>query len=241
MPKNRDIALVVSCEHAGNRVPTECRALFRGKQRILDSHRGWDPGALEVARALVRASEAPLVANNVSRLVVECNRSVGHPQLFSEFTRRLAREERTRLLDRYYHPHRGAVEAVVKSALRTHARVVHVGVHTFTPVMNGRTRSADVGLLYDPSRSEETHFVDVWMHALHWEAPLLRVKKNYPYRGWTDGLTTTLRGTFGARRYLGIELEVSQALALGPARRRTDVPNRIAHSLALLLAGQADA
>ena len=62
---------------------------------------------------------------------------------------------------------------------------------------------------------------------------------------WVDGrpgarLTTTLRGKFGARRYLGIELEVSQALALGPARRQTDVPNRIAHSLALLLTGQAE-
>jgi len=189
-----------------------------------------------LARAIVRATEAPLVAATVSRLVVECNRSIGHKQLFSEFTRKLGREERARLLDRYYHPHRGAVEAVVKSALRTHARVVHVGVHTFAPVLNGRTRSADVGLLYDPARAEEAHVVDVWMHALHWEAPLLRVKKNYPYRGWTDGLTTTLRGKFGARRYLGIELEVNQALALGPARRQSDVPNRIARSLALLLA-----
>lgn len=237
MPKNEDIALVVSCEHAGNRVPPECRALFRGHKRVLDSHRGWDPGALELARTLSRTLDAPLVATTVSRLVVECNRSIGHRQLFSEFTRGLGREERTRLLDRYYHPHRGAVEAVVKSALRTHARVVHVGVHTFTPLLNGRARTADIGLLYDPRRADEAHVVDVWMHALLWEAPLLRVKKNYPYRGWTDGLTTTLRGKFGARRYLGIELEVSQGLAAGPGRRASDVPRRIARSLGLLLAG----
>jgi hypothetical protein len=78
------------------------------------------------------------------------------------------------------------------------------------------------------------------MHALHWEAPHLRVKKNYPYRGWTDGLTTTLRGKFPARRYVGIEIEVNQALALGPARRWTDIPNRIARSLALLVAVDRD-
>jgi len=237
MRKNEDIALVLSCEHAGNRVPAECRALFRGKQRALESHRGWDPGALEVARAIAKETDAPLVAATVSRLVVECNRSIGHRQLFSEFTHSLDREGRTRLLDRYYHPHRGAVEAVVKSALRSHRRVVHVSVHTFTPALNGRKRTADIGLLYDPSRAEESHFVDVWSHALHWEAPLLRVKKNYPYRGWTDGLTTTLRGKLGARRYLGIELEVNQALAVGPARRSSDVPNQIARSLALLLPG----
>jgi predicted N-formylglutamate amidohydrolase len=235
-PAYADVGLVVSCEHGGNLVPAEYRALFRGRRRLLASRRSWDPGALDLARAIARAAGAPLVATTVSRLVVECNRSIGHPQLFSEFTRPLSRDERTRLLDRYYHPHRGAVEAVVRSALRSHARVVHVGVHTFTPVMNGRTRSADVGLLYDPRREEEVAFCEVWLHALHWEAPALRVKKNYPYRGWSDGLTTTLRGKFGARRYLGLELEVNQALALGAARRRTDVPNRIARSLALLLA-----
>jgi predicted N-formylglutamate amidohydrolase len=229
-------ALVISCEHAGNRVPAAYRAMFRGRGKVLASHRGWDPGALKLARAIARKTGAPLVAHTVSRLLVECNRSAGHPQLFSEFTRGLARDERARLLDRCYHPHRGAVEAVVRSALRTHERVVHVGVHTFSPTLNGRARTADVGLLYDPRREAEAAFADVWLHALHWEAPLLRVKKNYPYRGWTDGLITTLRGKLGARRYVGIELEVSQALALGPARRWTDVPNRIARSLALLLA-----
>ncbi|HET6348537.1 MAG TPA: N-formylglutamate amidohydrolase [Candidatus Krumholzibacteria bacterium] len=236
MPKkrNQEVALVLSCEHGGNRVPAAYRALFRGAKQELESHRGWDPGSLDLARTISHATGAPLVATTVSRLVVECNRSVAHPKLFSQFTRGLSRDARTRALNLYYHPHRGAVEAVVKSALRTHARVVHIGVHTFTPVLNGRTRTADVGLLYDPKRKEEAIFADLWMHALHWEAPLLRVKKNYPYRGWTDGLTTTLRAKFGARRYVGIELEVNQALALGPTRRWSDPANRIARSLALL-------
>jgi len=129
----------------------------------------------------------------------------------------------------------GAVEAVIKSALRTHARVVHVGVHTFTPTLNGKKRTADVGLLFDPARKAEVDFCEVWLHALHWEAPLLRVKKNYPYKGTSDGLTTALREKFAASRYVGIELEVNQALAAGPARRFTDIPNRIARSLALLI------
>jgi predicted N-formylglutamate amidohydrolase len=237
MPKTKKqpVALVLSCEHGGYRIPAEYRTRFRGKTKVLRSHLGWDPGALELARAIASETDAPLLANTVSRLVVESNRSIGHPKLYSEFTRGLSRAERERALKMYYHPHRGAIEAVVRSALRTHTRVVHVGVHTFTPVLNGRKRTADIGLLYDPSRKEEETFVELWMHALHWEAPQLRIKKNYPYRGWTDGLTTSLREEFGARRYVGIELEVNQALALGPARRWTDIPNRIARSLALLL------
>ena len=230
-----DIGLVLSCEHGGNRVPAECRPLFKGRQSVLDSHRGWDPGALDLARTLAHATEAPLVATTVSRLVVECNRSIGRPQLFSEFTRPLPRDERTRLLDLYYHPHRGAVEAVVRSAMRTHAVVVHVGVHTFAPVLNGRTRTADIGLLYDPRRAAESVFADMWLIALARVAPGLHVKRNYPYRGWSDGLTTTLRGLLPARRYLGIELEVNQALALGPPKEWARARRAIADSLRLVL------
>ena len=231
-----DIGLVLSCEHGGNRVPAEYRALFKGKQRILASHRGWDPGALDLARTIARATEAPLVATTVSRLVVECNRSIGHPRVFSEFTRALPRDERSRLLDLYYHPHRGAVEAVVRSALRSHAVVVHVGIHTFAPVLDGRRRSADIGLLYDPHRAAETVLADMWLIALARVTPELHVKRNYPYRGWSDGLTTTLRGAFPARRYLGIEIEVNQALALGPAKEWARVRGAIADSLQLVLA-----
>lgn len=240
MPKANRVALILSCEHAGHRVPVPYRKLFRGRMKELKSHRGWDPGALELARTVVRETGAPLVATTVSRLVVETNRSEGHRQLFSEFTRTLAPAEKQRLLKTHYHPHRGAVEAVVRSALRTHARVVHVGVHTFTPVLNGRKRTADVGLLFDPTRTLEAEFCEVWLHALHWEAPLLRVKKNYPYKGTSDGLTTTLRGKFPAARYLGIELEVSQSVATGSARRFTDIPNRIARSLALMIGPRDD-
>ena len=240
MPKSNKVALVLSCEHAGKTVPAKYRKLFKGKQSVLDSHRGWDPGAIELARAIAKETGAPLVANTVSRLVVETNRSVPSPQLFSEFTRKLPREEKNALLKSHYHPHRGAVEAVVKSALRTHARVVHVGVHTFTPVLNGKKRTTDIGLLFDPARKAEEDFCEVWLHALHWEAPLLRVKKNYPYKGSSDGLTTALRKKFAASRYVGIEIEVNQALAVGPARRWTDIPNRIARSLALLIAPAED-
>jgi hypothetical protein len=60
------------------------------------------------------------------------------------------------------------------------------------------------------------------------------------YKGSSDGLTTALRDKFPAKRYVGIELEVNQALAIGPARRFTDIPNRIARSLALLIGPDDD-
>jgi predicted N-formylglutamate amidohydrolase len=215
-------------------VPAPYKALFRRQKRVLESHRGWDPGALELARVIARALEAPLIATAVSRLVVECNRSPDHPQLFSEFTRGLSRGEKQRLLDRHYYPHRGAVEAVVRSGIRTHGSVIHIGVHSFTPVLNGRRRDADVGLLYDPKRPAETLWCDLWIIALARVAPELHVRRNYPYRGTSDGLITALRGRFPARRYLGIELEVNQARLLEPRHLRS-LGVALAESLRLLL------
>ena len=63
--------LVITCEHGGNRIPSLYRDLFHDYQVLLDSHRGFDPGALVMARALAAAFAAPLVASTVSRLLVD--------------------------------------------------------------------------------------------------------------------------------------------------------------------------
>lgn len=215
--RKRDLGLVVSCEHAGNRVPVAYRALFRGHSSVLKSHRGWDPGALELARAVAVACHAPLLSNTTTRLLVECNRSIGHAQLFSEFTRDLDTAEHLRLLAVAYYPHRRAIDVAVRRSLRGHKRVVHVAMHTFTPVLNGKRRSADIGLLYDPKRPFEVEVANALAKGLRKEMPKLRIRRNYPYRGWTDGLTTTLRGRFSASRYAGIEIEVNQAMLAKPA------------------------
>ena len=218
--RRADVTLVLSCEHGGNRIPARYRYLFEGRSRVLQSHRGWDPGALALARTIARATGAPLVATTTSRLLVECNRSVDHPRLFSEFTRDLDEDEKLRILADYYHPHRESVQRAVRNALRASRRVLHIGVHTFTPVFNEKRRTTDVGVLYDPRRALENGVACALVGALQAAAPGLHVHRNLPYRGWTDGLTTTLRHAFPASRYAGIELEVSQAL-VGTARWRT--------------------
>jgi predicted N-formylglutamate amidohydrolase len=101
--------------------------------------------------------------------------------------------------------------------LRRHERVVHVGVHTFTPTLNGRRRTADIGLLYDPDRPFEVEIADALALRLRAVAPRLRVRRNYPYRGAADGLTTTLRRRFPGSRYAGLEIEVNQGLLRKPA------------------------
>jgi predicted N-formylglutamate amidohydrolase len=228
--------LLVTCEHGGNRVPAGYRALFGSdaRRRLLQSHRGWDPGALRMARRFARRFGAPLIAAEVTRLLVELNRSPGHPALFSEVSQGLDEAARREVIARYYLPYREHVKEAIAALLREergdaprgarrterpHAgglsrAVLHLSVHTFTPVLHGVRRKADVGILYDPRREREKRFALAWARAIRREAPHLRVRRNYPYRGAADGLTTTMRRRFPASRYLGIELEVNQRFFL---------------------------
>ena len=97
-------------------------------------------------------------------------------------------------------------------------RVLHISSHSFTPRLDGIERRADVGLLYDPRRAGEQRFCLAWKRALESASPGLVVRRNYPYRGSADGLTTHLRRRFAERSYSGIELEVNQKHALGEPR-----------------------
>ncbi|KIF81361.1 N-formylglutamate amidohydrolase [Noviherbaspirillum autotrophicum] len=214
---------IITCEHAGNRIPSRYRDFFRDRQALLHTHRGYDLGALRVAREMSARLDAPLLVSTISRLLVDLNRSLGHPEAFSEVTRGLSGELRDEIATRYYLPYRRKAETMIAQAIDAGARVVHVSCHSFTPELNGAVRDADIGLLYDPDRSAEAELCRRWRVALHAYAAALKARMNYPYAGTADGFTVYLRQRFGAERYLGIELEINQkhVRASGAAHWRT--------------------
>jgi predicted N-formylglutamate amidohydrolase len=197
------------------------RALFRGRRALLDSHRGYDPGALVMARALATAFRAPLVISTTSRLLVDLNRSIGHPQLFSAATRGAPAKLRSKIVEQHYRPYRVQVERLVRQSVSRGRRVIHISSHSFTPELNGKVRRADVGLLYHPARHGEAELCARWKASLAAFAPALRVRRNYPYAGKGDGLTSHLRLRFPPSAYVGIELEINQSCVLAAGRRWT--------------------
>lgn len=201
--------LVISCEHGGNAVPARYRPLFAPYAPLLSGHRGYDIGALAVAQDLAAAFDAQCFYSTTTRLVVDLNRSLGHPRLFSPATRRLPRASRRELLGRHYLPYRRAVGAQVEAAIRGDL-VVHLSCHSFTPVLDGEVREADIGLLFDPRHEIEARLCAAWRSRLLESGRGLQVRRNYPYRGVSDALTTGLRRRFADGRYLGIQLEVNQ-------------------------------
>jgi predicted N-formylglutamate amidohydrolase len=226
------VPILITCEHGGNRIPARYRPLFRKHGSLLQSHRGFDPGALAIARDFAAAFQAELVYSTTSRLLVELNRSPNHPRLFSEVALALAPEERQRVLERYYFPYREWVESQVRLSVEKHERVVHVSCHSFTPTLHGIERHADIGLLYDPRRRREAEFCATWRRELKRADARLVVRRNYPYRGYDDGLTTFLRKRYPDRAYAGIELEVNQKYPLQKPQRWRELRKLLLQTLA---------
>lgn len=205
-----DTCVIVTCEHGGHRIPAPFQHLFAGCEQLLFSHRGYDAGALALARRLSRAMQAPLVASTISRLLIDLNRSPGHRGLYSEMMRTAPRQVRDIARTRHYLPYREKVEHHVHDALAGGRSVVHISCHSFTPILDGRERNADVGFLYDPASHTELSLCLRWITALQARAPELKLRRNYPYSGRADGLCAWLRRRYSATGYLGIELELNQ-------------------------------
>jgi predicted N-formylglutamate amidohydrolase len=212
--------IIITCEHAGHRVPRWLAPRLRIAPRTLRSHRGWDPGALELARVIARAARTTPHVYPFTRLAIDLNRSSNAPDVFSSFSRVLADADRQRLIATHWQPFRQSVRDAIDRLLTRHARVLHLSVHTFTPLFKGTRRSCDVGILFDPARTLESTVAARWRTnltaALNASASHRRLVRpdsillNQPYKGTDDGHTTLLRAVYADAQYAGIELEVNQ-------------------------------
>lgn len=207
--------LVLTCEHASPAVPKELGDLGLSRT-VLHSHRGWDPGALGIAKTLARAFGVPLHQGQWSRLVADLNRSEDHARVVAARVdgalvpgNQLDDAALQHRLRTYWRPYRQTTQQAITAAA-WRGGVLHLSVHSFTPKLGGVERRNDVGLLCDPKRPREVAFCE----ALKVELVVrgLSVRRNFPYFGDTDGFTTHLRGQLPSSRYLGIEIECNQRL-----------------------------
>ena len=204
--------LVLTCEHGGNIIPDGFKVYFENQEALLNSHRGYDLGALDLFHHLNPLADYTL-HSETSRLLIELNRSLHHPKLFSEFTTLLSKAEKNQLINTHYLPYRTAVENIIRIWINQNETVLHVSVHSFTPNLNDVERNCDIGLLFDSHRNSEKAFCVSLKEYILSNIPYLKVRYNYPYLGKADGFTTYLRKQFH-NNYLGIELEINQKYAI---------------------------
>ncbi len=216
--------LIITCEHAGNEVPEEYQPHFHGHMEILASHRGWDPGAWPLATCLAKRLNTPLFGCFTTRLLIEANRSIGHDQLFSEFTSPLSSVEKEKLIQNFYQPYRKTVHSTIEN---TPKPLVHLSIHSFTPVWNNLERKTDIGILFDPNRNSELLFSQKLREHLQLHLPEFQIHINEPYKGTDDGFTTWLRKKYNATDYSGIEIEVNQKFVSNPSQIEEALVNSI--------------
>lgn len=219
--------IVLTCEHGGNKIPAAYRSVFYGADDVLKSHRGWDLGALAVAKAMAKRLESRLFSSTTSRLLVELNRSLGHSSLFSNYTAALSATQQQQIVDKYWRPYRDEVTAHMEELVNAGQQVIHLSIHSFTPVWDGKPRRTRIGLLYDPRRLDERSFCNAWKAELRQQCPEYAIHSNQPYKGIGDGFTTWLRRHIAALEncegtYAGIEIEINQALIHPSTASRID-------------------
>ncbi|MFN8628432.1 MAG: N-formylglutamate amidohydrolase [Candidatus Binatia bacterium] len=196
--------LVLTCEHASHFVPTEYDGLGLDAEQLVD-HIGWDIGARDIIQALVSRIDAAAILAGVSRLVVDCNRDLADDDLIVRESHgtwipgnaRIDDDERSRRIRDFYEPYHAAIDSV----LDRRDQPFLLSIHSFTPILHGRERRFDVGILFDTSVAEAE---DV---AATLTSEGLRVRFNEPYSA-LDGLIFSAR-THGLRfglRYVEIEI-----------------------------------
>ncbi|WP_121667947.1 N-formylglutamate amidohydrolase [Mesonia aquimarina] len=202
--------LIITCEHGGNLIPSKYIHLFKNAQQILASHQGFDTGTLDLFTYLSPLADFSK-ATQISRLLIEVNRSLHHPQLFSAYTKSLSTLEKNKIIDLFYQDYRRVVEEKIKDYHAAKECVFHLSLHSFTPILNKENRTNDIGILYDSKIEEEKSIAKLFKSALKALQPDLIIRFNYPYLGSADGFTTYLRKKF-PKNYIGIELEINQNL-----------------------------
>lgn len=208
----RDLLLV--CDHASNRVPAEFNGLGLD-DAALASHIGWDIGAGALTRRLSALLDAPALLCRFSRLIVDPNRALDHPQAIPAESggvrvpgnEGLAPAERERRAARFHRPWHAAVAAAVDAM----AAPAVVAVHSFTPVLDAGERPWHAAVLHD----DDERLARLLLRALRRHGGL-RIGDNEPYTGYSD-LTFTLPWHAGRRGLRSAAIEVRQNLLASPA------------------------
>ncbi len=212
----KQTVLVLSCEHAVDTIPSAYHDLFKEPLSRIDERRSMDKGALKITKKISQRLNCPYVQSMVSRLLIDCNRSLSHSRCFSKYTKSLPLAEKQTLIDQYYNPFREQTRHIIETHIENNQQVLHLSIHTFAPILKGFRQNAGIGLLYNSKRHGEKEVARIWHGLLLQETPDYRIRYNYPFPGDSNSFTKSLRCMYPEKDYLGIEVEINQLLLATP-------------------------
>jgi len=200
-------------DHAGNCVPRRLRNL--GLDRAdLSRHIALDIGVSLLGRHMAKALDATFIEQRYSRLVVDCNRDPSSPESIAAMSDEtiipgnagLDQRDRQVRQEEILHPYQTAIDAALCTRERHGLRTVLISLHSFTPVLAGKARPWDLGVLHDRDPSFAYRLL------AELERSGRTVGDNQPYR--MDATDYTIPSHAYPRRLRYAEIEVRQDLLL---------------------------
>jgi predicted N-formylglutamate amidohydrolase len=211
---------VILVDHAGSRIPRRLNNLGLPASE-LQRHIAWDIGALSVARQMAAALDAPLLAQNYSRLVIDCNRdpkvASSIPQLSESVeipgNMNLSEEEVVARRVEIFEPYHERVRALLEQRAAEKTTTIVVAQHTMTDVYKGERRPMHAAVLYNRDR----RFAGLVLDALRRDRAL-QIADNQPYFV-SDETDYSIPRHGEARGLPHVEIEIRQDLV-------SDVPGQ---------------
>ncbi len=153
---NGAASVLLVCDHASNAVPASLHGLGL-TERELRLHIAHDIGAAAVTRRLAHLLDAPAVLAGYSRLVIDCNRRLGHPSSIVSLSdgihipgnRDVDQDEAARRADACFWPYHRKIGAGIAGFAARGIMPAIISVHSFTPVMADTVRPWELGILWD--------------------------------------------------------------------------------------------
>jgi predicted N-formylglutamate amidohydrolase len=148
--------IVLTCDHAGNRVPNVLEGLGIPASAF-EQHIAWDIGAGAVTRLLSERLHANAVLGNYSRLVVDLNRDLDDATAFPAISDgvlvpgnlRLDPEQRAQRARALFKPYHEAIRRTTQALTSPPTVPVLIAIHSFTPKLHGVRRPWHIGVLWD--------------------------------------------------------------------------------------------
>ncbi|MGP8166404.1 MAG: N-formylglutamate amidohydrolase [Steroidobacteraceae bacterium] len=214
-------SFVIVVDHASARIPRRLGDLGLPAGE-LQRHIAWDIGALAVARRVAAELDAPLVAQNYSRLVIDCNRD---PKVETSIPRKseaveipgnagLSDEEATARRVEIFEPYHAEVRALLDARLAAHRPTILVAQHTMTDIYHGVRRPMHAAVLYNRDR----RFAGLMLEMLRRE-PQLSITDNEPYFV-SDDTDYSIPQHGEARGLPHVEIEIRQDLVADEGGQR---------------------
>ncbi len=178
--------VLIVADHGGNAIPAElCRLGLT--EEVLDRHIAWDPGSAVMARRLAERLDAPALIHTYSRLLIDPNRELRDPtsicvisdEVVVPGNRDLSPADMQARADRFFHPYHRAIADTLDRFARRGVTPVVISMHSFTPIMRGRTRPWQMGILY----GDDDRLGVPLMDRLAAVDPDLVIGDNEPYSG----------------------------------------------------------